>query len=76
MTKAGQATIGVPAGLALEVDRFIAAHPEFGIKFRAEFFHFAAVDYLDHLTKRRLASQIVEAQAAGNDVDQSPNGSC
>ena len=60
-----QMTIGVPKGLAEEVDRFIAAHPEFGIKFRAEFFHFAGVHFLEHLNKRLLASLIVEAAKSG-----------
>lgn len=60
-----QAAIGVPKGLADEVDRFIAAHPEFGIRFRAEFFHFAGVHFLDHLNRRLMASLVVEAASAG-----------
>jgi hypothetical protein len=60
-----QMTIGVPKGLAEEVDRFIAAHPEFGIKFRAEFFHFAGVHFLEHLNKRLLTALVVEAAKSG-----------
>lgn len=60
-----QANFGVPMGLAAEIERFIEQHPEFGIKFRGEFFHFAGAHYLDVLKSRVIKSLIVDAAKEG-----------
>ena len=52
--------VGISPGLADEVDRFIAKHPEFGITFRNEFANRAVDHFLRHLRHELYVKMTVE----------------
>ena len=59
-------SVALPEGLMDAVDKFIEQNPSFGIKFRAEFCHFAVQHYLDYLSKAVFRDMIIKADQAGN----------